>query len=273
MNLITTSIFPKEDCKKKEIVFNDEDLLSVLYTAAVHGHSEIVDILLDHMKKDIGYNRACVNVILRLITQHKEDEAFKVLLSMKPSRIIDGRRIASGRFFIRHIVRENRPYDKIVSFCQDLVQSGKNGRAFFTAIEAASRYERTELVNLLLKVIKSDDCRPYLLGPLLVHTFDQFKSCYCFNYFRLTKLQTSESQIGGEKKVLDMLRKMVAIRIHPNADTVKRHVLPHITGDNQTLLQKLLSARLSFFVVAVSLLQQSLESLDFDEAIRITSTF
>ena len=70
-----------------------------------------------------------------------------------------------------------------------------------------------------------------------------------------------------------MLRKMVAIRIHPNADTVKRHVLPHITGDNQTVLQKLLSARLSFFVVAVSLLQQSLESLDFDEAIRITSTF
>ncbi len=70
-----------------------------------------------------------------------------------------------------------------------------------------------------------------------------------------------------------MLRKMVAIRIFPNADTVKRHVLPHVTGDSQTLLHKLLSSRVSFFVIAVSLLQKSLEALDFDDAIRITSTF
>lgn len=160
----------EDECKKKDIVFSDEDLLAALYAAAVHGHSEIVDVLLSHMKKGISYNRACVHIILRLITQRKEDAAFKVLMSMKPPRIVDGRMTASGRFFIRHIVKSDCPSEKIISFCQELVQSGKHFRAFFTAIEAASRYEKTDLVNLLLNEIKSDknNCRPHLLGPLLV---------------------------------------------------------------------------------------------------------
>lgn len=87
------------------------------------------------------------------------------------------------------------------------------------------------------------------------------------------KLKTSESRIGGEKKVLDMLRKMATVRVFPNVETVKRHVLPHMDGDSEMLLQKLYSARLSFFVISVSLLQKSLDSHDFEDALRITSTF
>lgn len=80
-------------------------------------------------------------------------------------------------------------------------------------------------------------------------------------------------QSGGEKKVIDTLRKMAAIRLYPNVQTINKHILPHLAGDSQTLLQKLRSARLSFPVISVALLQKSLASLDFNEAIRITSTF
>lgn len=85
--------------------------------------------------------------------------------------------------------------------------------------------------------------------------------------------QTSESRTGGEDRVLSMLRKMAAVRLFPNAQTVQRYVLPHMTGDSQTLLEKLHSARASFFVISVALFRKSLDNLDFDDAIRIASTF
>lgn len=73
--------------------------------------------------------------------------------------------------------------------------------------------------------------------------------------------------------MLEMLRKMTAIRVFPNVETVKRHIIPHMTGDSQTLFQKLYSSRVSFFVISVSLLQKSLDSLDFEDAVRVASTF
>lgn len=121
------------------------------------------------MKKTLGYNRACVNIILRLVTQRKEDEAFKVLLSMKP-RIIDGRTTPSGRFFIRQVVKTDCSSEKIILYCQQLVQTGKNVRAFFTAVEAASSLGKSELMERLFKEMKGDknSLRPHFLGPLLV---------------------------------------------------------------------------------------------------------
>lgn len=121
------------------------------------------------MKKSLGYHQACVNIILRLVTQRKEDEAFKVLLSMKPLSI-DGRVIPSGRFFIRHVVKLNCPSEKIISYCQKLVETGKNVRAFFTAIEIASSLEKTELMECLLREMKNEknSFRSHFLGSLLV---------------------------------------------------------------------------------------------------------
>jgi hypothetical protein len=66
---------------------------------------------------------------------------------------------------------------------------------------------------------------------------------------------------------------MAAIRLFPNMGTIKQHMLPHLTGNSQTLMQKLRSARLSFPAISMALLQKSLASLDFDDAIRVTSTF
>lgn len=168
MSCYLTNFILLDDCNKRRLTLSYDDLLAAVYVAAIHGHSHIVDMLLERMKKSLGYNRICVNVILRLIAQSREDEAFKVLLHMKPVQFAEGRTAQSGRFFIHHVVKSNCTSDKIISFCQQLVQTEKNIRAFFMALQAASSLERTDLVTCLLKEIKKDKHRHHFLGSVLV---------------------------------------------------------------------------------------------------------
>lgn len=138
--------------------------------AAVNGHLTVLDYLLTLARKDAGYNRACVNQIFRLITKKQEDAAFKVLLSMKPVVSKDGRTLPSGNFFIRHLVRSGSAPEKILHFCQELVTSGKNSRAFYKALEVATVYNETALVSQLMRKIqgRKDSTKSHLLAPLLV---------------------------------------------------------------------------------------------------------
>jgi hypothetical protein len=61
-----------------------------LYTAAIHGHSAIFDAVLNQMNRSSGYNQDCFNIILRLINHKQEDQAFKVLKTMKPIQLANG---------------------------------------------------------------------------------------------------------------------------------------------------------------------------------------
>lgn len=147
--------------------------MEVLYSAAVNEKSEIVDSVLGRMQKASGYNQDCVNIILRLINHKKEEEAFKVLLAMKPVILSDGQTSATGGFFIRQIVKSNCSPDKIVSFCQKLVDSGLNNRAFFRALEVANSLGKSDISNLVLKQIQKqkDTLRPQAFWPLLVNNY------------------------------------------------------------------------------------------------------
>lgn len=71
--------------------------MEVLYTAAIHGHPAIVDDLLNQMNRSSGYNQDCYNIILRLINHQQEDQAFKVLKTMKPVQLANGQ-VRSDKF-------------------------------------------------------------------------------------------------------------------------------------------------------------------------------
>lgn len=158
------------ECETNGVALHDRDLLEVLYTSAVNGHSAIVDSLLSKMRKHAGYNQDCINVVLRLVNHKKEDEAFKVLLSMKNSALNDGKVPAVGSFFVKQIIKANCSPEKIISFCDRLVESGMNNRAFFRALEVANALNKTELSNLLLKQIQKqkESLQPAAFWPLLV---------------------------------------------------------------------------------------------------------
>ena len=78
--------------------------------------------------------------------------------------------------------------------------------------------------------------------------------------------------MGGEKGVLDALRQMAAVQVVPNVDTISQRVLPYMADDNiESILRKLRSADVPPSVVAISLLIQSLNRLDFSSAIDVAS--
>lgn len=72
--------------------------------------------------------------------------------------------------------------------------------------------------------------------------------------------------------MLDALRQMAAVQVVPNVDTINQHVLPHMAGDNvESILRKLRSADVPAGIVALSLVVQCLNRLDFTSAIDVAS--
>ena len=227
------------------------DFLEVIYSAAINNRVEIVDYLMDRMSKSTGYNQDCVNIILRLVNQQQEDMGFKLLLSMKPGLLMDGATASTGNFFIRQIVKSNISSEKIVDFCQRLIDSGLNNRALFRALEVSNSLGKRNLSSVLLKSIKNQKeiLRPSMFWPLL----------------------TSQSKISGEKGVLDVLRQMSSVRLFPNLSTMNSHVLPHF-GDlenSDAVLKKLRSADVPVRIGITSLLLQHLKKPDFRAAIKL----
>lgn len=144
--------------------------MEVLYNAAIHGHHELTDTLMERLQKGLGYNQDCVSFILRLINQKQEDHAFKLLLSMKLPLATEGRAASVGGFFIRHIVKSDCAPEKILSFCEHLVKSELNKRAYFRALEAANAYGKQKIAKAILKRIQvqKDSLHPKAFWPLLV---------------------------------------------------------------------------------------------------------
>ena len=111
-----------------------------------------------------------MNIILRLVNRHKEEDAFKVLMSMKPGLPIEGRTVQIGGFFIKQLVKAKSDPEKVVSFCRKLIDSGMNTFALFRALEASNTHGNEKLSKILLKEIQTlkGDLKPSSFWPLLV---------------------------------------------------------------------------------------------------------
>lgn len=168
--MLTIDFLFLAECEQKDIGLSDRDFFEVLYSASVTGHDSLVDALLSRMSKTSGYNQDCVNIILRLVNRHKEEDAFKVLMSMKPGLSNEGRVPQTGGFFIRQIVKAKSDPEKVVSFCRKLIDSGMNSFALFRALEASNAHENKILSGRLLKEIQTfkSDLKPSSFWPLLV---------------------------------------------------------------------------------------------------------
>ncbi len=78
-----------------------------------------------------------------------------------------------GNFFIKQIVKSNIPPQKVISLCDQIVETGLNTRAYFTALELSNALGKSEMSNLLLKQIQKQKemLRPSAFWPLLVIQF------------------------------------------------------------------------------------------------------
>lgn len=113
------------ECEKNEILLLDKDILDVIYSLTVNGHGDKIDGLLGKFHLSAGFNQDCVNVILRLTNNGYEDVCLKLLRVMPRGNRPDGQPVDVGVFFIRQLVKANRPVEKILSICKILQDEGK----------------------------------------------------------------------------------------------------------------------------------------------------
>lgn len=138
----------------------------------MNGHINLVDTLLVRMPKRLFYNQLCIDVILRLINQKREDAAFRVLLSMK--RSAESTRQPLDAFFIHHIIKSQCLPNKIIDFCQQLVDLNLNPYAHIIAYDSAHAFLRCDLIMAYMNDTKlfGGKLSPEHFSPLLVGRVD-----------------------------------------------------------------------------------------------------
>lgn len=157
------------ECEKKEILLIDKDLLDIVYHLTVNGHGDKIDILLPKFHRSMGFNQECVNVILRLTNKGYEDVCLKLLKVMPRANRPGGQPVEAGTFFIRQMVKANRPMEKILNICNVLKEEGLNSKGLLVAAEAGLLHGMTNNTLSLLREMKKSGLpiRQHYFWPLI----------------------------------------------------------------------------------------------------------
>ncbi|XP_037819162.1 leucine-rich PPR motif-containing protein, mitochondrial [Lucilia sericata] len=197
------------ECEKKEILLLDKDLLDVIFHLTVNGHGDKIDSLLTKFHMSTGFNQDCVNTILRLTNKGFEDVCLKLLRIMPRGNRPDGQSVDVGIFFIRQLVKANRPVEKILSICKTLQDEGLNSKALLIATEAGLTHGLVNSTLPLLNEMKNAGL------PIRQH------------YFWPLICSVEHNQI------IDILRKMQEeFNISPSAETIREYVIPNLKEKN-----------------------------------------
>ncbi|XP_054261805.1 leucine-rich PPR motif-containing protein, mitochondrial isoform X2 [Macrosteles quadrilineatus] len=199
------------DCKVKDILLSDRELLDISYAAAINNHDGIVDELLKNIRRSLGYNQDAANVIIRLVTAGKDESAYKVFLSLNPVTRLrdDSVPNMSGHIFIKHLVKCNRPVDQIMSWCERLSQDGHTAQGLHIAVDSSFYHNNTDLTLDLLRVMKQRQ------EPVRAHYF-------------WPSLATA-----GKAKDFDRVLEIVSLMdsefgLTINSETLKDYIMPYV---------------------------------------------
>nr|CAD7395757.1 unnamed protein product [Timema poppensis] len=197
------------ECNTKDIYLMDKDYMDIVYTLAVNNHTQLVDSIIERFRQSAGFNHDALNLILRLVNKGQEDIGLKVLKTMTRSTKPDGQAVPSGVFFIRQMIKANRPVEKILSLCSELEAGGQNPLALSLAVESCLKSGNVELAFPLLSAMKErgHPIRQHYFWPLLV----------------------ARGKAGDVDGVLEILSKMsTEFGIAPSGETVRDYIIPHL---------------------------------------------
>nr|CAD7259831.1 unnamed protein product [Timema shepardi] len=197
------------ECNTKDIYLMDKDYMDIVYTLAVNNHTQLVDSIIERFRQSAGFNHDALNLILRLVNKGQEDVGLKVLKTMTRSTKPDGQAVPSGVFFIRQMIKANRPVEKILSLCSELEAGGQNPLALSLAVESCLKLGNVELAFPLLSAMKErgHPIRQHYFWPLIV----------------------AKGKAGDVDGVLEILSKMsTEFGIAPSGETVRDYIIPHL---------------------------------------------
>lgn len=240
------------DCETKDVFLLDKDYLDIVYALGINGHNDYIPVILEKVRKAIGYNQDAINLIYRLINKGCEDSAYLVLLSMPRIQNDDGTLRPTGGFFIKQLVKANRPVEKVLEFCNKLESEDMHHRALITATEISLNLGNEVVAYALLRELQNrkQPVRQHYFWPLLV-------------------AKAKEDPTGD--KVVSVLEEMVKFGINPSQETIRDYVLPNLKGSSSDILAKLRLANISLGSAASSLVHALLLRGEVDEAAVIAS--
>ncbi|KAH8271898.1 hypothetical protein KR044_009914 [Drosophila immigrans] len=197
------------ECEPKEIILLDKDLLDIAYTLTINGQGQHVDAVLAKLRISPGFNQDAVNIILRLVNKGHEDVALKLLRLMPRGTRVNGEPVDVGAFYIRQLVKANRPVESILNICRTLQAEGLNPKALTIATEAGLTNGAMNNALPLLQEMKN-------LGlPIRQH---YFWPLFCS---------------VNSNQVLDIVRRMQQeFAVNPNSETIRDYVIPNLKEKN-----------------------------------------
>ncbi|CAD6999056.1 leucine-rich PPR motif-containing protein, mitochondrial [Ceratitis capitata] len=198
-----------DECEKAEIILLDKDLLDIVYSLSVNGHSDKVQPVLKRLRITTGFNQDAVNVILRLVNKGFEDVGLQILRTMPRSTRPDGQLVDAGVFFIKQLVKVNRPVEKILNICKQLQDEGLNPKALLIATEAGLSNGAASNALPLLREMKSAGF------PIRQH---YFWPLFC-------SAETNQ--------IINIIRHMKdEFALNPNSETLRDYVIPNLKEKN-----------------------------------------
>ncbi|XP_071440491.1 leucine-rich PPR motif-containing protein, mitochondrial [Hetaerina americana] len=198
-----------KECDAKQIDIIDRDYMDVLYVAVKNGHPEMADEILGRMRRVAGYNQDAVNLILKMINDGKEDIAYKILLTMPRPVRTDGDELPIGNFFLRHMVKAERPVEKILFYCNEMEKNSLNARAHLIALEAALTVTKLpEQAITLMQALSENGSPPrrHYFWPILA----------------------SLGQKGNIDGMKEVIMKMFEMKAIPGGETLRDYVIPYL---------------------------------------------
>ncbi|XP_075152362.1 bicoid stability factor [Haematobia irritans] len=205
------------ECEKNEILLLDKDILDIVYNLTVNGHGDKIDGLLTKFHLSTGFNQDCVNTILRLTNNGYEDVCLKLLRIMPRGNRPDGQPVDVGVFFIRQLVKANRPVEKILSICKTLQEEGLNSKPLLIATEAGLTHGLVNSTLPLLTEMKNAGLpvRQHYFWPLICSV--------------------------DSNQIVSILRKMQdEFNMTPNTETIRDYVIPNMKEKNSDKIITLL---------------------------------
>lgn len=244
-----------QTCESKEIYFLDKDFMDIVYTLTINGHKDKIDSILNCVKKSFGYNHDAINVILRLINNGYEDVGLTIMKTMvRPDKIEESSNSTLGTFFIRQLIKANRPFDYVMKIVRQLEEEGINNKAFSIAMENAFQHGNMETVLGALNELKKagETIRHHYLWPLICRV----------------------SKEKDDEKIIQVLRMYMQFDLIPNGETLRDYVYENLQEKNpHRAISLIRTAGLSEALCASTSVMNLLVNNKFKEAADVAAAY
>ncbi|XP_030763676.1 leucine-rich PPR motif-containing protein, mitochondrial [Sitophilus oryzae] len=239
------------ECEVRDIYLLDKDYLDIVYSLATNGYSQYVPDILAKVQKNIGYNQDASNLILRLINKGCESTAFEVMKTMSRSVLPNGSLMPIGNFFIRQLVKAEKPIETILSYCKQLEEENMYDKGLLLATETSLELGKEELSYALLEQLHKNgfEIRQHYFWPLIL-------------------LKAKDSSGNG---ILQVLKNMQSYDLLPSSETMREYILPNLNMKSSEILEVLRDANIPLGTSVSSVIINLLQKHEISEAATIAA--